>query len=117
MMSKKSHTSFNPLPAQLGLEESYILGYNVERLRVQSRMDISTFAQVAGITRPTVYKVERGESNLKLSYLKKIADALGVSVVELLTPPFDHIDAVYYQESCHLHATKIGERIVNEEFV
>ena len=116
MMSMKPHNPFNPLPAQLILEESYILGYNVERLRVQSHMDISTFAQVAGIARPTVYKVERGESNLKLSYLKKIADALDVSIVELLTPPFEYIDSAYYRSECQIHATEIRERAFHEEF-
>lgn len=78
-----------PGHATLGLEEAYILGYNVERLRKLSNMDIAKFAQVAGIARPTIYKIERGESDLKLSYIRKLADALGVTVVDLLTPPPD----------------------------
>lgn len=89
-----------PEHAPLGLEESYMLGYNVERLRKQARMDIASFAQIAGITRPTVYKVESGESNLKLSYIRKIADALGVTVIDLLTPPYEAVDAAYYRDSC-----------------
>ncbi len=101
-----------PLPehASLGLEEAFVLGYNVERLRKRAHMDIATFAQVAGITRPTVYKVERGESNLKLSYLKKIADALDVSVVDLLTPPHDSIDVTFYQDRCFDRASERKER-------
>ena len=75
-----------PEHAPFAFEEAVILGANVERLRVKAGMDISTFARVAGITRPTVYKVEGGFSDLKLSYIKKIADALGVGIIELLTP-------------------------------
>lgn len=89
MQPLEPHNATSSLPehAPLGLEESYILGYNVERLRIRAGMDISTFARVAGIARPTVYKIERGESNLKLSYIKKLADALDVSMIDLLTPP------------------------------
>ncbi len=71
----------------VGSREAHILGYNVERLRKQANMDKARFAQMAGITRPTLYKIERGESDLKLSYIKKLSLALGVSVVELLSPP------------------------------
>ncbi len=78
--------------ALFGTEESLILGYNVERLRNLAQMDVATFARVAGISRPTVYKIERGEADLKLSYLKKLASALGVTVVDLITPPIDEID-------------------------
>ncbi|WP_165172607.1 MULTISPECIES: helix-turn-helix domain-containing protein [unclassified Adlercreutzia] len=112
MPTKLLNTPHNPLPehASLGLEEAFVLGYNVERLRKLAHMDIATFAQVAGITRPTVYKVERGESNLKLSYLRKIADALDVSVIELLTPPHSSIDSSYYQRRCFDRASERKEK-------
>ena len=74
-----------PEHAPFALEEAVILGTNVERLRLEAGMDISTFARVAGIARPTIYKVESGVSNLKLSYLNKIADALDFTIVYLLT--------------------------------
>lgn len=74
-----------PEHAPFALEEAVILGTNVERLRLEAGMDISTFARVAGIALTTIYKVESGVSNLKLSYLKKIADALDVTIVDLLT--------------------------------
>ncbi|MDO4290301.1 MAG: helix-turn-helix transcriptional regulator [Eggerthellaceae bacterium] len=96
--------------ASLGLEEAYILGYNVERLRRQRGMDVSTFARVAGITRPTVYKMERGEADPKLSYVRKVADALGVSVVDLLTPPPEVLDPSFYQRACAVRAQERKDR-------
>ncbi len=73
--------------ASLGMEEAFVLGYNVERLRRTAHLDIATFARMVGVTRPTIYKVERGASDLKLSFIKRFADALNVSVVELLSLP------------------------------
>ena len=96
--------------ASLGLEEAYVLGYNVERLRRRRGMDVSTFARVAGVTRPTVYKMERGEADPKLSYVRKVADALGVSVVDLLTPPPEILDPGFYQRACAARAQERKER-------
>lgn len=73
--------------APLALEEAVILGSNVERLRVNAGLGVSQFAAVADISRPFIYKVERGEANPKLTELKKLSIALGVSVAELLMPP------------------------------
>ena len=68
-------------------EDAVILGTNVERLREESGLGISTFARKANVSRPFLYKVERGESNPRLSDIQKLARALGVHVIELLTPP------------------------------
>lgn len=72
--------------APLAMEEAVILGSNVERLRLKTGMGITAFCTLAGMSRPFLYKIESGEANPKLSELKKLANALGVSVVELLTP-------------------------------
>ena len=72
---------------QLALEEAVVLGYNVERLRKAQAMSMSRFSQVAGISRPPLYKIESGTSALKLSMLASIAKALDTTVAALLTPP------------------------------
>ncbi len=64
-----------------------MLGANVERLRLQTSMSVARFASRADISRPFIYKVESGVANPKLSDIKKLANALGVSVIDLLTPP------------------------------
>ena len=96
--------------ALFGLEEAYVLGYNVERLRRRQGMDVSTFARVAGVTRPTVYKMERGEADPKLSYVRKVADALGVSVVDLLTPPPEILDPNFCRRACAARAQERKDR-------
>lgn len=72
---------------QLALEEAVILGHNVERLRKLQSLSITTFAQMAGISRPTLYKIENGTSYLKLSMIARIAKALDTTVSELLSLP------------------------------
>lgn len=75
----------------LGLEEAYILATNVRRLRLKMDISIAEFARESGLTRPTIYKVESGLSDLKLSKICDMATALGVTAKDLLTPPSDDV--------------------------
>lgn len=75
--------------APLALEESVMIASNVERLRKRQNLSILRFSQMAGVSRPTIYKLESGSSDPKLSVLKKVADGLGVSIVDLMTPHKD----------------------------
>ena len=83
----KRNSAPRPEHPQLALEEAVVLGHNVERLRKAQQMSMTTFAQMAGISRPTLYKIENGTSDLKLSMLARIAKALDTTVAALLTPP------------------------------
>lgn len=93
MARSKKHLDpeYNPpsMPghAPLALEEAVILATNVQRLRLDEGLNKSKFSLVAGITRPTLNKIESGFSDPSLSMVKKVADALGVSMIDLLTPP------------------------------
>ncbi len=71
----------------LALEEAVILGYNVERLRTTQELSKTMFANMAGISRPTLNKIEQGLADPQLSIIRRIADALNVTVRQLLTPP------------------------------
>lgn len=93
-----------PRRPSLGFEEAFILGYNVERFRRDARMDVATLARVAGVARPTIYKVERGESDLKLSYLRRLAEALGVTIVDLLSLPSYANGPEFCRYSCRARA-------------
>lgn len=83
----KPHSAPCPEHPQLALEEAVVLGHNVERLRKAQQISMTTFAQMAGISRPTLYKIENGTSDLKLSMIARIAKALDTTVVALLTSP------------------------------
>lgn len=77
------HGTFrDPFP----LEEWVIFGSNVERIRTDQQLSITRFCEMAGISRPTLYKIERGEGDPKLSMMVKIAKALDVEVQDLLDP-------------------------------
>ncbi len=87
-----------PGHAPIGLEESFILAYNVKRLREHEGMNKSKFSLVAGISRPTLDKIEDGRCDAQLSLLHKLASALGVTSVALITPPFEDVSMNAYMD-------------------
>lgn len=59
------------------------LGERVRALRQASGLSQEDFGHAAGLDRTYVGSVERGERNVSLDNLHRIADALGVPVGEL----------------------------------
>ncbi|MEE8722748.1 MAG: helix-turn-helix transcriptional regulator [Eggerthellaceae bacterium] len=59
---------------------------NVTALRSQQGLSKQMFALMAGISRPMLNRIESGEADTRLSYVQRIADALGVEPTYLLTP-------------------------------
>lgn len=60
------------------------LGANVGRLRKEQELSKKSFALMSGISRPFLDKIENGKSNVQLSYVQQLADALCVEPYELL---------------------------------
>ena len=62
----------------------FVLGRNVKRLRMEQKFNKKSFAALCGIGRPLLDEIEGGTSDIRLSYVQKVADALAVSPVDLL---------------------------------
>lgn len=75
-----------PLPNCFPVEECVVFGCNVERFRLREDLSITRLCEMVGISRPTLYKIERGEGNPRLTMMVKIAKALDVTLEELLDP-------------------------------
>lgn len=60
---------------------------NVRRFRMAADLSQSALADRAGISRRTVIKLEAGEANIGLTGLDHLADALGVTFVDLVAAP------------------------------
>ena len=58
-------------------------GRAVRKLREKTDLSQERFAFKAGIDRRYYAKIEHGEANATLNVVDKVADALGVSLVEL----------------------------------
>jgi transcriptional regulator with XRE-family HTH domain len=65
------------------------VGENLRRLRLEQGISQEAFADQLGFHRTYIGGVERGERNLTLRTVERLADLLGVEPLELLTvtPP------------------------------
>lgn len=62
----------------------YTLGRNVTYLREKQNINKQTFALMVGVSRPYLDSIEDGTADVRLSYVKRIAEALAVSPQSLL---------------------------------
>lgn len=60
---------------------------NVRRFRMAADLSQVALADRAGISRRTVVKLEAGDANISLTGLDHLADALGVTFVDLVAAP------------------------------
>lgn len=60
---------------------------NVRRFRIAADLSQVALADRAGISRRTVVKLEGGEANISLTGLDHLAEALGVTFVDLVAAP------------------------------
>lgn len=71
------------MPATPSLDRRRAFGARVRELRLARGLSQEALAHEAGIDRTYVGGVERGERNLALDNIWRVADALGVSPREL----------------------------------
>lgn len=60
------------------------LGESLRRYRLERSLSQEAFAEVLGVHRTYVGGIERGERNLTLRSAERIADRLGVPILDLL---------------------------------
>lgn len=71
-------------------ERSDVLAFvseNLRRLRHQAGMSQTALAQASGISRRMIVNLEGGDTNISLSSLDRLGEALGASFVELVSDP------------------------------
>ena len=64
------------------------VGRNVAFLRVSQRINKQTFSLMMGFGRPFLNLLERGQADVRLSLVVRLAEALSVSPEDLLTKEF-----------------------------
>jgi transcriptional regulator with XRE-family HTH domain len=63
-----------------------VFGQNLRLYRLRRGLSQEAFADVVGVHRTYMGGVERGERNLTLRSVERIAQRIGVASLELLTP-------------------------------
>ena len=61
-------------------------GYQVARLRTKLGLTQSQLAEIVGTKQPSIARLENGEGSPSLTFLKKVAEALGAEVKVRLVP-------------------------------
>lgn len=64
-----------------------LVGRNLRQLRLERGLSQEEFAEILGIHRTYMGGVERGERNLTLQSLERLAERLDIPAVSLLTEP------------------------------
>ena len=72
------------------------LAANLRHARARRGQSQQQLAQISGVPRSTIASIETGISNPTLSVMARLADALQLSLEELLTPP--HAEAVVFSK-------------------
>jgi len=60
------------------------VGFNIRKIREERGLSQEKLASLADLHRAYVGQIERGEKNIGLKNLEKIANALGVNIKDLL---------------------------------
>ncbi len=71
------------------LSAQLLFASNVRRIRVEKQLTQEVLAEGAGLHPNYISSVERGERNISINSIERIATALGVSMAELLSLPPD----------------------------
>ena len=61
-------------------------GYQVARLRIKLGLTQTQLAEIVGTKQPSIARLENGEGTPSLSFLEKVAEALGAEVKVRLIP-------------------------------
>lgn len=61
-------------------------GYQVARLRIKLGLTQTQLAEIVGTKQPSIARLENGESSPSLTFLEKVAEALGADVKVQLIP-------------------------------
>jgi transcriptional regulator with XRE-family HTH domain len=69
------------------MDHRQIVGYNIQRLRKQRGLSQEALADLCGLHRTYIGTVERGEVNISLDNIQRIAVQLAVEPYVLLRPP------------------------------
>jgi len=69
------------------MDSRELVAWNMRRLRVDRKLSQDKLAELAGVDRTYVSRLERMMENPSIGILDKVAITLGVSIAELFAPP------------------------------
>ena len=105
--------------SQEAINFNKLVGKRIKLFRTMARMKLSDVAKVIGVTTAQVSTYERGTGDLKISIMKKIAEAFSIPIYELF-PPMDEnykplskelITLISYMQEKNIDITEVLELV------
>lgn len=75
------------------------IGTRIKELRLQNDLSIRRLAVKSGLSHPFLSATEKGQTSPSVSSLKKILDALGITLSEFFSPPKAIAGVAFYKSS------------------
>lgn len=91
-----------------------IIGRNIQRHREMAELKQDTLAKILRITPSALSQIETGKTDLTVSRIEQIAEALNKSFFELITTP-NHVGGI--QNALPIHESTITNQSVKELLV
>ncbi len=91
-----------------------IIGRNIQRHREMAELKKDSLAKLIGITPSALSQIETGKTDLSVSRIEQIAEALNKSFFELITTP-NHVGGI--QNALPIHENTVTNHSVNELLV
>lgn len=87
---------------------------NLKRLRTIKKKRQEEIADAAGISRMAYYAMEKGKSKPRIKNLEKVADALNVSIGELMSAPPELKHVRFRCPKCNAEEKKLRDDTIND---
>lgn len=107
----EAENSLSP-DAAAEIDAPYILAQNVYKYRKALDLSQAALAKALGVTQPRIAKIERGDANLRIGTVARLAVVLGCEISDLLT--VERSQEVSNAESVSVSAS-IGVRVGDRE--
>jgi len=100
----------NPLSRETAaaMDAPFILAANVHRIRKALGLSQGALARALGVTQPRIAQIERGDANLRIGTLARLAVALNCDMRDLLSPPSEGRSELEADVSYHVAGVPIA---------
>ncbi len=85
---------------------SSLVGYELEKLRLERGIDQAVLAAACGMSQPVLSRLERGKASISIDQLFVICQALRISAAAVVANATEAVSAIQTEETVQVKTTK-----------